>query len=240
MAPRSEARNCMVGDGAATWLIWFHDNLKFVDVQVMEKSVSKKDVYQLFAEKVRDNKQLESRWAIMQETRVEYFRGKDFNTFIKNHPEVREILGPDKDLEVEDIVSTLLTKNLVIRFSYDNLFRSNYLNISACYNYFEIRHHAPDEAARARYQKKVSNIIDDVLEWSPKLAISGMIEKHTGANITEDSNYTSRAASSHVPPSTKDKASEAGPDMDADGDTEANLDETQDNEYADDTRSSEA
>jgi len=91
-----------------------------------------------------------------------------------------------------------------------------------------------------RYQKKVSNIIDDVLEWSPKLAISGMIEKHTGANITEDSNYTSRAASSHVPPSTKDKASEAGPDMDADGDTEANLDETQDNEYADDTRSSEA
>lgn len=86
-----------------------------------------------------------------------------------------------------------------------------------------------------RYQKKVSNIIDDVLEWSPKLAISGMIEKHTGADITEESNYTSRAASSHVPPpSTK------GPDMDADGDTEANLDETQDNEYADDTRSSEA
>ena len=51
----------------------------------------------------------------MQETRVEYFRGKDFTTFIKNNPEVREILGPDKDLEVEDIVNTLLTKNLVIR-----------------------------------------------------------------------------------------------------------------------------
>ena len=68
-----------------------------------------------------------------------------------------------------------------------------------------------------------------------------MIEKHTGANITEESNYTSRAASSHVPPpSTKGKASETGPDMDVDGDTEANLDETQDNEYADDTRSSEA
>lgn len=85
-----------------------------------------------------------------------------------------------------------------------------------------------------RYQKKVSNIIDDVLEWSPKLAISGMIEKHTGANITEESNYTSRAASGHVPPSTK------GPDMDVDGDIEANLDETQDNENVDDTRSSEA
>ncbi|KAL5647558.1 hypothetical protein ACJX0J_041913, partial [Zea mays] len=80
-----------------------------------EKSAPKKDVYQLFAEKVRDNKQLESRWAIMQETRVEYFRRKVFNTFVKNHPEVREILGPDKDLEVEDIVNTLLTKNLVIR-----------------------------------------------------------------------------------------------------------------------------
>jgi len=98
-----------------------------------------------------------------------------------------------------------------------------------------LRHHAPDEAARARYQKKVSNIIDDVLEWSPKLAISGMIEKHTGANITEESNYTTRAASSHMPPSTEGKASE---DMDVDGDTEASLDETQDNEYADDTRSS--
>ncbi|PWZ15912.1 hypothetical protein Zm00014a_030954 [Zea mays] len=56
-----------------------------------EKSAPKKDVYQLFAEKVRDNKQLESRWAIMQENRMEYFRGKDFNTFVKNHPEVREI-----------------------------------------------------------------------------------------------------------------------------------------------------
>ncbi len=51
----------------------------------------------------------------MQETRVEYFRGKDFTTFMRNHPEVREILGPDKDLEVEDIVNTLLSKNLVIR-----------------------------------------------------------------------------------------------------------------------------
>jgi translocation protein SEC62 len=50
----------------------------------------------------------------MQETCVEYFRGNDFNAFIKNY-EVREILGPDKDLEVEDIVNTLLTKNLVIR-----------------------------------------------------------------------------------------------------------------------------
>ena len=79
------------------------------------RSPPKKDVNQLFAEKVRDNKQLESRWAIMQETRVEYFRGKDFTTFIKTHPEVGEILGPDKYMEAEDIVNTLLSKNLVIR-----------------------------------------------------------------------------------------------------------------------------
>ena len=27
-----------------------------------------------------------------------------------------------------------------------------------------------------RYQKRVSNIIDDMLEWSPKMAITGMME----------------------------------------------------------------
>lgn len=72
-------------------------------------------MYQLFAEKVRDNKQLSSRWAIMQETRVEYFRGKDFTVFMKNHPELREILGTDKDLDVDEIVNTLLSKHLLIR-----------------------------------------------------------------------------------------------------------------------------
>jgi translocation protein SEC62 len=99
-----------------------------------------------------------------------------------------------------------------------------------------LRHHAPDEAARARYQKKVSNIIDDVLEWSPKLAISGMIEKHTGANMTEASNYTSTGGSSHAPPSAEGKATEANRDTDADGDTQADSDEIQDSGYADDTR----
>jgi len=99
-----------------------------------------------------------------------------------------------------------------------------------------LRHHAPDEAARARYQKKVSNIIDDVLEWSPKLAISGMIEKHTGANMTEASNYTSSAGSSHTAPSAEGKATEPNPDTDADGDTQADSDEIRDSGYADDTR----
>ncbi|KAL6640277.1 hypothetical protein ACP70R_015418 [Stipagrostis hirtigluma subsp. patula] len=343
-----------------------------------EKSAPKKDVYQLFAEKVRDNKQLESRWAIMQETRVEYFRGKDFATFMKNHPEVREILGPDKDLEVEDIVNTLLLKNLVIRcdrvmktvrpgkkklsswpahleIHHEQVFTENdgffawmflkrrtlwqtilsfvwplfalavclfpvypyqckivvlyacagallfivsllllraaifgvlwvllgkrvwfFPNINAEETTFRelvrfwpekdegerpkwtsrlfyavvavlvillLRHHAPDEAARARYQKKVSNIIDDVLEWSPKLAISGMIEKHTGANMTESSNYTSGTGSGHASPPPEATATEAGPDVDAEVDSQASSDEIQDSdEHADDmrTRSSEA
>lgn len=81
----------------------------------LQKTASSKDVFQLFAEKVRDNKKLESRWAIMQETRVEYFRGKDITVFLRNHPEVKQILDSDKDLEVEDIVNTLLMKNLLVR-----------------------------------------------------------------------------------------------------------------------------
>ncbi|KAK4408272.1 hypothetical protein Sango_0408200 [Sesamum angolense] len=62
-----------------------------------------------------------------------------------------------------------------------------------------LRHHAPDEAARARYQKKVSNIIDDVLEWSPRLALSAMMEKQTvlnttgsGENVTDASNISTQ------------------------------------------------
>lgn len=34
-----------------------------------------------------------------------------------------------------------------------------------------------------RYQKRVSNIIDDVLEWSPRQALSGMME--TVVNVTD-------------------------------------------------------
>ena len=41
-----------------------------------------------------------------------------------------------------------------------------------------------------RYQKRVSNIIDDVLEWSPTLAISGMMDKTTFGNATESSHST--------------------------------------------------
>lgn len=99
-----------------------------------------------------------------------------------------------------------------------------------------LRHHAPDEAARARlvlninnlisvegkillclllcmclkyqsnqsfrYQKRVSNIIDDVLEWSPRLALSGMMDKQqTVDNETEANNSftdASKAPSDNV------------------------------------------
>lgn len=80
-----------------------------------QKQAAKKDVFQLFSEKVRDHKDLESRWAVLQETRVEYFRGKDFVSFLRNHPELKDILDSDKNLETEDIGNALLSKNLLVR-----------------------------------------------------------------------------------------------------------------------------
>lgn len=72
-------------------------------------------MFQLFADKVRDHKELESRWAILQETRVEYFRGKDFVGFLRSHPELKDVLGSDTGFEVEDIANALLRKNLLVR-----------------------------------------------------------------------------------------------------------------------------
>ncbi|PPS05428.1 hypothetical protein GOBAR_AA15218 [Gossypium barbadense] len=263
------------------------------------KQAAKQDVYQLFAEKVRDHKDLESRWAVLQETRVEYFRGKDFVSFMKNHPELKEILESDRDLETEDIANNLLQKNLLVRcdrvvktvrpgkkklstwpahleifpdkpedfmltilraaifgaawivlgkriWFFPNILAEEatlrelfrflpkkdeeerpkwtarlFYAIVAVLVILLLRHHAPDEAARARdkwnylgkplmfaliavelkqisvlnclalilvYQKRMSNIIDDVLEWSPSLALSGMMEKQPVVNATEDNN----------------------------------------------------
>ncbi|KAG6762321.1 hypothetical protein POTOM_032814 [Populus tomentosa] len=83
--------------------------------RLKKKQAAKKDVFQLFAEKVRDHKDLVSRWAVLQETRVEYFRGKDFVSFLKNHSEVKDILESNNNLEVEEIANTLLSKNLLVR-----------------------------------------------------------------------------------------------------------------------------
>ncbi|RXI03239.1 hypothetical protein DVH24_003891 [Malus domestica] len=285
------------------------------------KQATQKDAFQLFAEKVRDNKDLVSRWAVLQETRVEYFRGKDFVSFLRNHPDVKDILESDRNLEAEDIADALLRKNLLVRCDRvvktlrpgkrklstwpahleifpDQVFSENdaffawtfasladtsfiflaggyignmlvscisasvqvtntllmsrgpatfffstmrgtmfgvlYIVLGKRVWFFPnilaeeatlrelfrfwpkkdeeerpkwttrvfyaavavlvillLRHHAPDEAARARYQKRVSNIIDDVIEWSPRLALSGMMEKQqTVVNATEPSNAT--------------------------------------------------
>lgn len=56
-----------------------------------------------------------SRWAVLQETRVEYFRGKDFVSFVRNHLELKDILELDRSLEPEDVANILLKKNLLVR-----------------------------------------------------------------------------------------------------------------------------
>ncbi|KAF2317755.1 hypothetical protein GH714_039770 [Hevea brasiliensis] len=236
----------------------------------------KKDVFQLFAEKVRDHKGLVSRWAVLQETRVEYFRGKDFVNFLKNHQELKDILESNKNIEVEEIANTLLRKNLLVRCDRvvktvrpgkkklstwpahleifpvmrATIFGTLYIILGKRVWFFPnilaeeatlrelfrfwpkkdeeerpkwtarlfyavvavlvillLRHHAPDEAARARYQKRMSNIIDDVLEWSPRLALSGMMEKQqTVVNGTEPNNRNSEQS--------RDEASGNGEDVD--------------------------
>lgn len=93
-----------------SWLTWM-----LCHSLMIQKKASKRDVYQVFAERVRNHKEMESRWAILQETRVEYFRGKDFVSFMKNHPELKEILESDTNLEAEDIANVLLRKNLLVR-----------------------------------------------------------------------------------------------------------------------------
>uniref|UniRef100_A0A7N0VBF7 Translocation protein SEC62 n=2 Tax=Kalanchoe fedtschenkoi TaxID=63787 RepID=A0A7N0VBF7_KALFE len=296
-----------------------------------KKQATKKDVYQLFAEKLRDHKDLESRWAVLQETRVEYFRGKDFVKFLTNHPEVKEVLESNNNLEIEDIGNILLGKSLLVRcdrvvktprpgkkklstwpahleifpeqvFSENDAFfawtfekknplwqtllaffwpvltlgiclfpvyphwckllilylcagilllilslllvRASVFGVTwvvlgkrvwffpniladeatlgelfqfwpkkdeeerpkwtarlfyailAVVAILLLRHHTPDEAARSRYQKRVSNIIDDVLEWSPTLALSGMMEKQqtafNGTDFTENQTKSSK------------------------------------------------
>ncbi|GAU13459.1 hypothetical protein TSUD_127560, partial [Trifolium subterraneum] len=220
-----------------------------------KKQAVKKDVYQVFAEKVRDHKELVSRWAVLQETRVEYFRGKDFVNFLKNHPEVKDILESDRNLETEDIANILLGKNLLVRcdrvvktlrpgkkklstwpahleifpriWFFPNILAEEatlrelfrfwpkkdeeerpkwttriFYAVVAVLFILLLRHHAPDEAARARYQKRVSNIIDDVLEWSPSLALSGMMQQNAtnGTGSADAASQGSTAGPGHEGP----------------------------------------
>ncbi|XP_002970672.2 uncharacterized protein LOC9633460 [Selaginella moellendorffii] len=285
------------------------------------------DPIQVFAERLRDHKSLESRWAVMQENRVEYFRGKDFVSMLKANPDlVKDGLGSDE----EEVANLLLRTKLILRcervvkslrpgkkklskwparlqlcpdqsFSQNDAFYAwtferkrplwqtvlsfllpvltlacclfplfphwcklvvmylcltllvlifgiliirwmifglsyillgkrvwffpNILADDASFSeiikfwpeppkedekppkwtsrlaftcvtigvvWFCVRH-SPDEAARARYQKGVSNIIDEILEWSPKLALSGKVEEAAPANITEATESTQPA-----------------------------------------------
>eukprot|EP00250_Pteridium_aquilinum_P026341 c32865_g1_i1 orf=403-1479(-) len=292
-------------------------------VPPVKKQKQKKEVdpVQTFAEKIRDHKDFESRWAVLQDTRVEYFRGKDFTSFLQGHQDLKALLGaPLASAESEDDIGNLLLKRrLILRcdrvvktlrpgksrlskwparlelhpeqaFSVDDAFfawtfekrrplwqtvlsflvpivtlacclfpvfphwcklvvlytcmtflaavftvlflrlaifgsvwillgkrvwffpnilaeeasfkelfqfwpdpskedekppkwtaRLGFALVLGLLIWFGI-HYAPDEAARTRYQRKVSNIIDDVLEWSPKLALSG---KQVSTDINE-------------------------------------------------------
>ncbi|GMH10305.1 hypothetical protein Nepgr_012146 [Nepenthes gracilis] len=329
------------------------------------KQSTGKDMYQLFAEKVRDHKDLESRWAVLQETRVEYFRGKDFVSFLRSHSEVKDILGSEITLEAEDIGNVLLKKNLIVRcdrvvktvrpgkkklstwpanleifpiqtfsendtffvwtfvkqrplwqtllsFSWPLLtlaiclfpiyphqcklmvlyscagvlllilcllllraaiFGSLWIILGKRVWFFPnilaeeatlkelfqfwpkkdegelpkwtsrlfyavlsilvillLRHHAPDEAARARYQKRVYNIIDDVLEWSPTLALSGMMKQPpVAADVADPRNDSSSGSETTTkepppPPPPDDTALGTGQDK-LEDDVSGNLEE---------------
>ncbi|XWS28308.1 hypothetical protein CRYUN_Cryun25bG0056900 [Craigia yunnanensis] len=257
------------------------------------KQAAKKDVFQLFAEKVRDHKDLVSRWAVLQETQtediansllqknllvrcdrvlktvrpgkkklstwpahLEIFPEQVFSendaffawTFVKRRPLWQTLLSffwPVLTLAIclfpiyphgckllilytcagvlLLILSLLLLRATIFGAAWivlgkhvwffpnilaeeatlQELFRfwpkkdeeerpkwtaRLFYAIVAVLVILLLRHHAPDEAARARYQKRMSNIIDDVLEWSPSLALSGMMEKQTVVNATENNN----------------------------------------------------
>ncbi|KAK4764211.1 hypothetical protein SAY87_013649 [Trapa incisa] len=261
-----------------------------------KKQAPQKDVFQLFADKVRDHKGLESRWAVLQETRVEYFKGKDFISFLKNNAE--EQVFSDSDaffawafVKRHPLWQTLLSffwpvltlaiclfpvyphqVKLLILYSCAGIlllilsllfvraamFGALYILVGKRTWFFPnilaeeatlrelfrfwprkdeeerpkwttrlfyaivamlvillLRHHAPDEAARARcciqedVVPKASFKHDDVLEWSPKLALSGMMEKQlTVVNATE-----SNCSSAHC--------TNTGPDVGAGAETPA-------------------
>lgn len=85
------------------------------------------DPLEVFANKVRSSKGLESRWAVLQgkEARVEYFRGKDFAAFLKEQTELQSFAlekagvkwmpAPGGMSDVERIGQALIRAKLLIR-----------------------------------------------------------------------------------------------------------------------------
>ncbi|GBG92067.1 hypothetical protein CBR_g54322 [Chara braunii] len=83
------------------------------------------DPFKSLGDKIRNHKDLESRWAVLRERRVEYFRGKDFANFIRHHSEIVDAaieLGtrtkeslPSGLTSEEQVASLLLRRRLIIR-----------------------------------------------------------------------------------------------------------------------------
>ncbi|GJP52700.1 hypothetical protein CLOM_g11792 [Closterium sp. NIES-68] len=76
---------------------------------------------EITADKLRYHRELDSRWAIVRENRVEYFRGKDFADLLRKHPELAAPLISPEDAAglrrpVEEAVfHRLVEAQLVVR-----------------------------------------------------------------------------------------------------------------------------
>ncbi|KAJ8770943.1 hypothetical protein K2173_022115 [Erythroxylum novogranatense] len=169
-------------------------------------------VFQLFAEKVKDNKELVSCRVVLEEMHIEYLRGKDFISFLRNHPKVKDTLESYENLE-----TILVCYDRVVKFVRPGkkklsseptfakaaVFGALYIVLEKGVWFFPrilaeeptlrelfllLMHYGPTEAARAR--QRVYNIIDDVLEWSPRLALSGMMVKQQNVGNAIERNIT--------------------------------------------------
>lgn len=83
----------------------------------MQKKGKEVDSVRVFAERVRYHKELDTRWAILQEARVEYFRGIDFVALLQAHPELIKPLGIEAAIEDVDldIGNILINRKLIVR-----------------------------------------------------------------------------------------------------------------------------
>ncbi|CAI7868236.1 unnamed protein product [Closterium sp. NIES-54] len=76
---------------------------------------------EITADKLRYHRELDSRWAIIRENRVEYFRGKDFADLIRKHPDLATPLIPAEDAASlrkpieEAVFHALVEAQLVVR-----------------------------------------------------------------------------------------------------------------------------
>lgn len=85
--------------------------------QATKKKGKEVDSVRVFAERVRYHKELDTRWAILQEARVEYFRGIDFVALLQAHPELIKPLGIEAAIEDVDldIGNILINRKLIVR-----------------------------------------------------------------------------------------------------------------------------